>query len=33
MDPATPLETSPPAPPGGLFLYRVHYPEGSSELN
>lgn len=33
MDPATPLETSPPAPPGGLFLYRVHYPDGSSELD
>ena len=29
-DPATPLVTSPPAPPQGLFLSRVHYPEPGS---
>ena len=32
-NPDTHLETSPPAPPEGLFLYRVHYPEAGSELN
>lgn len=29
----TPLETSPPAPPQGLFLVRVHYPGDESPLN
>jgi tRNA pseudouridine38-40 synthase len=27
------LVTSPPAPPEGLFLHRVHYPEDGSELD
>jgi len=31
--PETGLVTSPPAPPEGLFLSRVHYPEPDSELN
>ena len=30
-DPETKLVTSRPAPPQGLFLTRVHYPEGSLE--
>jgi tRNA pseudouridine38-40 synthase len=29
----TPLTTSPPAPPEGLFLTKVHYPKLDSELN
>lgn len=29
LDPETTLVTSPPAPPDGLFLSRVEYPEGS----
>jgi tRNA pseudouridine38-40 synthase len=33
MNPDTHLKTSPPAPPEGLFLYRVHYPEAGSELD
>ena len=32
-DPETKLVTSPPAPPEGLFLARVHYPEPESELD
>jgi len=32
-NPDTHLVTSPPAPPQGLFLYRVHYPEAGSELD
>jgi tRNA pseudouridine38-40 synthase len=32
-DPSTQLVTSPPAPPQGLFLHRVHYPGGGSELD
>ena len=31
--PDTKLTTSPPAPPEGLFLSKVHYPEPDSELN
>ena len=31
--PDTKLTTSPPAPPEGLFLSKVHYPELDSELN
>jgi tRNA pseudouridine38-40 synthase len=32
-DPSTRLVTSPPAPPEGLFLHRVHYPGDGSELD
>jgi len=32
-DPRTKLVTSPPAPPEGLFLARVHYPEPESDLD
>lgn len=32
-DPGTPLRTSPPAPPEGLVLIRVHYPEAGSALH
>jgi tRNA pseudouridine38-40 synthase len=31
--PDTDLTTSPPAPPEGLFLTKVHYPEADSGLN
>jgi tRNA pseudouridine38-40 synthase len=33
FQPDTELTTSPPAPPEGLFLAKVHYPETDSELN
>ncbi len=32
-NPATSLRTSPPAPPQGLFLTRVHYPEAHETLD
>jgi tRNA pseudouridine38-40 synthase len=32
-DPATPLTMSPPAPPQGLFLTRVHYTDPDSKID